>query len=591
MRPWPLSHSLQALDLPTGSPTEALHSLRVLVLSCLGDLEHRLLAAERAGAKKALDALHTIRDEVRAHWHLRDIKAIVARIDLSTSLSYVPILSARLRGLHGHLTEAEVPFVFEFAQDGHAFDLPVLADVLESFQEDVDAFLGHSLSSTFSKLAPSDEDREVVRALEISQDGRRLLELDDLPQRWHNNPFILGGYRFIPLSNWPLLVLSMFQLHNDTLNILTHLIPTALWIAAFAGIWVVPGQYPFVDQIIAALSTLLSPLTWVLPQFVTHDILRYTPFSTFTAASNTSAPIPWTLLSANYPPVLESPYVKPDGNEIYFSLFALGCLCGSIIWHTMAGCAHYKTMETCARIDYVGIGWLSAGSVSSVAHQGFMCAEITLESTKLGHKLLHPSETLFNFAVPLLGSQDTFSAALSSATLGLSWLISTASDAIEGFLSYHPWGAACMILCFCCGVSAHYLAFCDWFNGPDYRMYRLLFFLGISLSGFAPLLGVAALQGWSSMFNFVAPVIPSLVFYLLGMSIYGSRFPECFLGTDKTKRWRVTKWLVDDIGFGSHAIWHVVIYCAMRAHRDGLREMGRVAALGGCAARTPIGWP
>ncbi|KAF7315815.1 hypothetical protein MIND_00097600 [Mycena indigotica] len=589
----PLSHSLEALDLPTGSPTEALASLRTLILSCLADLEERLLEAERAGASTALETLHSIRDEVRSHWHIPDIKSIVAGFDLSKPLSYVPTLSSRLRRLHSHLADAEVSFAFEFARDGSAYHLPDLADVLDTFKDDVDAFLGVSFPSVFtrasSKRAP-DEDPAIARALKISENGRRLLDLDDLPVAWHNNPFVLGGYRFIPWSNWPALILSMFRLHNDTLNIQTHLIPLVLWIASFAGLFVVPGQYPFVDSAIESLSTVLSPLTWVLPKWITRDILRYTPFSAFTAASNSTAPIPWSLVSANYPPV--SPYEAPDGNEIYFSIFALGCLLGSVIWHTMAGCAHQKSMETCARLDYVGIGWLSAGSVSSVVHHGFMCAEIALDATPLGHKVLHPTESLLKYMIPT--SQDPSSflfATLSSALLGLSWLISAVSNAVDSFLTYHPWGSTCMALCFICGVSANYLAFSDWFNGPEYRAYRVFFFLGISLSGFAPLLGVAALQGWSSMINFVAPVIPSLVFYLIGMAIYGSRFPECFLGTDKSKRWRITKFLVDDLGAGSHAIWHVVIYCAMRGHRDGLREMARVAAQGGCAAKTPIGWP
>ncbi|KAJ7071975.1 hemolysin-III related-domain-containing protein [Mycena amicta] len=572
----PLSHLLEALDLPTGSPTQALASLRFVVLSCLADLEKRLSdLEERAGA---LEMLHAIRDEVRSHLpdtHFTlpqiDIKSIVAGFDLSKPLSY-------------------------FAHEGLAFDLPILADVLDTFQADVDAFLGLSLPSALSrasKLESTEEDPEVSRALVVSDNGWRLLDLDDLPLRWHNNPFVLGGYRFIPLSNWPALLLSVLRLHNDTLNIQTHLIPLVLWIASFGGLWTAPGQNSLVDRVIATLSIGFTPFTWVLPGFITHDIARYTPFSAYTAASNSSAPLPWTLLSAPYPPV--SPHVPPDATEIYFSIFALGCLLGSVIWHTMAGCAHYKSMETCARLDYVGIGWLSAGSVSSVVHHGFMCAEIALDATPLGHKILHPSQMLLKHIAPTSGaSKDPSSfllGSLSSTLLGLTWLFSAASDAINALLGYHPWGSICLVLCFVCGLSANYLAFCDWFNGPDYRSFRVWFFLGISLSGFAPLLGVAALQGWGSMVNFVAPVIPSLVFYLIGMAIYGSRFPECFLGTDRKKRWRITKFLVDDCGAGSHAIWHVIIYCAMRAHRDGLREMARVAAAGGCAARTPIGWP
>ena len=37
----------------------------------------------------------------------------------------------------------------------------------------------------------------------------------------------------------------------------------------------------------------------------------------------------------------------------------------------MAGCAHPKGMELCARIDYVGIGWLISASIGTVVYYGF----------------------------------------------------------------------------------------------------------------------------------------------------------------------------------------------------------------------------
>ena len=48
---------------------------------------------------------------------------------------------------------------------------------------------------------------------------------------------------------------------------------------------------------------------------------------------------------------------EPDTPMLAFTAFALLCLFTSALWHTMAGCAHPKGMELCARIDYVGIGW------------------------------------------------------------------------------------------------------------------------------------------------------------------------------------------------------------------------------------------
>lgn len=49
--------------------------------------------------------------------------------------------------------------------------------------------------------------------------------------------------------------------------------------------------------------------------------------------------------------------VETELPELAFTAFALLCLFTSALWHTMAGCAHERGMELCARIDYVGIGW------------------------------------------------------------------------------------------------------------------------------------------------------------------------------------------------------------------------------------------
>ncbi|KAJ7217692.1 hemolysin-III related-domain-containing protein, partial [Mycena pura] len=479
----PLSLSLEALDLSPASPTQALASLRFLVLSYLADLERRLSLLESAEwASTALDMLHSIRAEVRSHLpdlgahlpdididfksHLPDIdlKSLFTRLDFSRPLSYVPTLSSHLRNLHAHLADADLTS-FEFVRP--SFDLPVLADVLDAF---LDSFLAEiprlpSLPLTACTLSEGDaaEKEEFARALVLSDNGRRLISYADLPVACRNNPFVTDGYRFIPLSRWHILLASVFSLHNEALNIYTHLIPLVLWGAAFAGVWVTPGE----------------------------------------------------------------------GAPNFFTLFALACLACSVLWHVMAGCAHRGVNETCARVDYVGIGWLIATSISTVVHHGYACAE--------------------------------------------------AAAAIGAFLAYHPVGAACLLLCLVCGVSGNILPFCEWFNRVENRAWRVAFFVGLSLSALAPLAGIAALQGWDAMMRFVAPVGPSLVFYFVGLVFYAMQIPECFIGVNG-RRGRLVHIAIDLCGAGSHAIWHVFIVFAMRAHRDGIREMRRAAEEGGCAA-------
>ncbi|KAG2045925.1 hypothetical protein BDR06DRAFT_985718 [Suillus hirtellus] len=117
----------------------------------------------------------------------------------------------------------------------------------------------NELSSAMIEVAA----KEIARAVKQSFQGSQLIQYVDLPPKWRNNPFVLGGYRYVTspyppfIQKWLLIVMSLFAVHNETRGIYS---------------------------------------------------------------------------------------------------FALLCLFSSVLWHTMAGCAHPQGMELCARIDYVGIG-------------------------------------------------------------------------------------------------------------------------------------------------------------------------------------------------------------------------------------------
>ncbi|KAJ7693411.1 hypothetical protein B0H17DRAFT_501496 [Mycena rosella] len=73
----------------------------------------------------------------------------------------------------------------------------------------------------------------------------------------------------------------------------------------------------------------------------------------------------------------------------------------------------------------------------------------------------------------------------------------------------------------------------------------------------------------------VTPVAPSLLFYIVGLLIYATQVPERLVPP------RVGR-AMDSVGAGSHALWHVCIVLAMRAHREGIKEIGRRAGVRGC---------
>ncbi|KDR75042.1 hypothetical protein GALMADRAFT_248897 [Galerina marginata CBS 339.88] len=535
-----LSYSLEALDLSSASPTQTLASLRFLVLSYLADLEQRLaefespnleawksqgeLSIEEATqwARTALEMLEGIRtdvcshlpelpfadlssmesfvkshlpdvpdvpsftemrshlpdmphlpdmsemrsrfpdmpslpdmaemrshmpslpdmDDVRSHLSdmrlkLEDVRSRFHEIEFNQPFSYIPILSDRLQNLHSHLSSMEIPSgipVSPFAPNA------VLADLLESLlTSDVVKDILHSTPDVITEGENLLERAayEIANAVKRSLEGVHLIKYTDLPLQWRNNPFVTHGYRFIPLERWPLLVLSLFSFHNETLNIHTHLIPFLLW-----GINLIP--------------------------FFSNDQSFDTP-------------------------------------ELLFTAFALLCLLSSAIWHTMSGCAHHGSMEFCARVDYVGIGWLISASVGTIVHYGFKC---------------HPSI-----------------------------------------------GHAFLCLCFATGLAGNIFPFMAWFNQRKYRFYRIGFFLALAFSGIGPMVALAILHGRKEMFDFVGPVFPSLLSYIMGLVFYAAQFPERVVPPNIQQK-------LDAIGgVGSHAIWHCFIVLAVSQHKAAIGSM------------------
>lgn len=92
---------------------------------------------------------------------------------------------------------------------------------------------------------------------------QRLLSYNEVPEWYSDNPHILTGYRPISNSNRACLS-SLFYLHNESINIYSHLIPAILFFLAewtlyqYVQIW-----YPYTpvrDQIIFAFFLLTATI-------------------------------------------------------------------------------------------------------------------------------------------------------------------------------------------------------------------------------------------------------------------------------------------------------------------------------------------
>lgn len=516
----PLPLSIEALDLSSASPEQALASLRYIILSYLADLERRLatlvspdldalkamsettIEDARAWAETAMEILNGIRADVCSHlpefhfadmsmesflkshlpdfpglspvpvltemgFHLpdmndvrshlsymplipdiqnvgahisdmrtklvQDVRSRFYDLDFNHPLSHIPTLSDHLKSLHTHLCSIELP----------SSDCDPSAFISASFFSD---FLEPLLSSNIVEeilkpipKIPHPENmlelaaKDVADGIRRSLHGARLIRYSDLPHAWRNNPFVTNGYRFIPLERWPLILMSLFALHNEILNIHTHLVPFLLW-----GIQAVP------------------------------------------------------LVNPNY--TLDTP-------ETLFMWFALLCLFLSALWHTMSGCANRKSMEFCARVDYVGIGWLISASVGTIVHYGFHC---------------YPSH-----------------------------------------------GRLFLGLCLATGLAGNVFPFMEWFNQRKYRHYRIFFFLCLAFSAVGPLAVLSTMHSITEVFTYVAPVAPSLLSYIVGLMFYALHFPERILPQSIREQ-------LDYFGISSHCIWHCFIVLAVSQHRSAI---------------------
>ena len=136
-----------------------------------------------------------------------------------------------------------------------------------------------------------------------------------------------------------------------------------------------------------------------------------------------------------------------------FTFFALLCLGTLALWHTMAGCAHRAGMVLIAKLDYVGIGWLISASVGSVAYYAFR----------------------EQAGAEVYGYND-------HAEFWVRWYL----------------GIVCAT-----GVAGTILPFKEWFNAPEHKGTRVLFFLSLAFSAVAPLAHIALRYGLWTMLAFI----------------------------------------------------------------------------------------
>jgi adiponectin receptor len=157
-----------------------------------------------------------ISDRVREKIAL--LRSHLPDLPFQAPLDYIPVLTEHLDSLYTHLSSPQVNFTVPSVTP-----LLVLDDMLDKVGTS-ELYLnlkssGGAVEDVFEKAT-----HDVKIALQRSSNGSKLIKRVHLPSEWRNNPFVHGGYRFIPIDKWPLIILSLFALHNETRKYIIRLL-------------------------------------------------------------------------------------------------------------------------------------------------------------------------------------------------------------------------------------------------------------------------------------------------------------------------------------------------------------------------------
>jgi len=356
----------------------------------------------------------------------------------------------------------------------------------------------------------------------------QLVEYHALPEYLRDNEYILGYYR----SEWPLkqVLLSMFTIHNETLNVWTHLVgffiflcltiytvtklPNVVDLARVHHLSHIPSRDDF-HKLQMELMTFLPSL----PNKVNFQRLQAELKTALPSMASLSSLSNWhlpDLLASCLPESLShinrteqcvlqtmkqdvanmiAPYLQRPITRWPFFVFlggAMFCLLASSSCHLLS-CHSELFSYIMLRLDYAGIAALISTSFYPPVYYTFMCKPF--------------------FKNMYLGI----------ITLG--------------------------------GVATMLASLLPVFQHPKFRTFRASLFFGMGVSGIAPILHKVVLYKDEPMVLYTtAYEIAMGVCYGLGAVVYATRIPE---------RWKPGKF---DIAGHSHQFFHVLVVAGAYTH-------------------------
>ncbi|KAM6564140.1 hypothetical protein CsatB_024138 [Cannabis sativa] len=352
----------------------------------------------------------------------------------------------------------------------------------------------------------------------------QLVEFHSLPAYLRDNEYIIGHYR----SEWPLkqILLSIFSIHNETLNVWTHLIGFFIFLSLtiYTAMKIptvdlhtlhVPDMLRRADlhklqeclpslpnmpdlHRLKELKTTSMDMLPSLPGWHVMDLLYNCLPERFSPGNSTDICVlhSWKDDFAN---IIAPLLVRPITRWPFFAFMggAMFCLLASSTCHLLS-CHSERLSYIMLRLDYAGIAALISTSFYPPVYYSFMC--------------------------------DPFFCNL-----------------YMGFIT---------IL----GIATILVSLLPFFQNPEFRTVRASLFFGMGLSGIAPIMHKLFLF-WDrpEVLHTTAYEVLMGLFYGLGALIYATRIPE---------RWMPGKF---DIAGHSHQLFHVLVVAGAFTHyRAGL---------------------
>lgn len=361
----------------------------------------------------------------------------------------------------------------------------------------------------------------------------QLVEYHSLPGYLRDNEFIVGHYR----SEWPMkhVLMSIFTIHNETLNVWTHLIGFFLFLALtiytamkiprvldlytqqhFPDVLRNADLYKLRAELLACLPSLSNlpdlqrvreeltnslPAVDLLPSLSTRHIVELLTNclpERFSHGNHTDVcvlrSVKDDILNMIAPLML-----RPITRWPFFAFLggAMFCLLSSSACHLLA-CHSERLSYILLRLDYVGIAGLISTSFYPPVYYSFMCSPF-----------------------------------FCNLYLGFITLL---------------------------GISTILVSLLPVFQKPEHRNMRTFIFVGMGLSGVAPIMHKLILfQNRPEAVHTTGYEILMGVFYCMGAFFYTTRIPE---------RWMPGKF---DIAGHSHQLFHVLVVAGAYTHyRAGL---------------------